>query len=155
MKNKFSSLHKITEIAKSLLKEIKIKYPHFQGYAVFSSRFGDSKLRSDLELLIEFPRIVEEQDKLDEIKSLILEKKKKDISSKRSLEIESRLNILSRDLTIQDDVFVELRFEQLNFELIAQLKKDPIISHEYTIHQARSIAVVLFRVNDVSPDRGQ
>lgn len=64
-------------------------------------------------------------------------------------DFEDEINVMLEELIVKDDVFVEIRFEQLNFEFIQKLKEDPLVSHEFTIQEQRSIKVVLFRVNDV------
>jgi hypothetical protein len=54
------------------------------------------------------------------------------------------------ELIVKDEVFVEIRFEQLNFDFIQKLKEDPLVSHEFTTQERSSIRIVLFRVNQLN-----
>ena len=174
---KFSELDQIIKRAKENLKTLKASYPGILAYPVFSSRFGQSNLKNGIDLFMEFPEMFETPELVDQIQTLgkskkkvekqlkirleELEKRMRDLKGKhppgedkelkdlreKIKDTESKINELLPGLTVKEEVFVELRFEQLNFELINQLKKDPHISQEYTDQAGRSIRIVLFRVN--------
>ena len=85
---------------------------------------------------------------VEKIRKLNTERKsKKELNPKRLLEIEKDIGEALPGLFIKDDVFVEIRFEQLNFKLIEALKRDPLVSQDFTLQQKSSIRIVLFRIN--------
>ena len=174
---KFSDLDLIIKRAKETQKTLKASYPGLLAYPVFSSRFGQSNLKNGIDLFIEFPEMFETTELVEQIQNFVkskkkvekqlkarleeLEKRMRDLKGKHfpgedkefkdlremSKEFESQINNLLTGLVIKDDVFVELRFDQLNFEIIEQLKQDPNVSQEYTDQASRSIRIVLFLVN--------
>lgn len=129
------------------LKTLKTAFPELRCYMVFSSRFGQCALKTEPEILEEFPKMVEDSPVL----GLYLELKKKlqtgppDGKLMKGLH-EAALKVM--DLEVRDDVFIELRFEQLNFELIGKLKTHPILQNQYNEEAARSIRIVIARIND-------
>jgi hypothetical protein len=148
MKVKMKDIPAYNKYVKDLVKEIKTKYPTFLGYPVYSSRFGQSKLNSGIELLKEFPEMFEDKEMVKKTLELAIKLQRKDLPAKEIQSLSIQMNELLNQLEVTEDVFCELRFEQLNFELIQSLKADPIINSHYTDQQKRSIAVILFRVNE-------
>ena len=149
MNVKMKDIPAYNKYVKNLVKEIKTKYPTFLGYPVYSSRFGQSKMNSGIELLKEFPEMFNEKGEVKKALELAIKLQKKDLPPKEIQSLSVQMNELLNQLEVTEDVFCELRFEQLNFELIQNLKSDPIINTHYTDQQKRSIAVILFRVNEV------
>jgi hypothetical protein len=176
---KMSDIGSIINHAKDIFKQLKENHPGPKCYLVFSSPFGQGGLKSGIELFSEFPEMFLPEDLVKKISDKMKEKKKtaKELTKKND-EVEKRMRDLKgklapgdakdlaelkdkiriiddeikdllKGLIIKDDVFVEIRFEQLNFEFIQKLKEDPLVSQKYTTQEARSIRVVLFRVNEV------
>jgi hypothetical protein len=176
---KMSDIGLVINRAKDVLKKLKENHSGPRTYLVFSSRFGQGGMKSGIDLFSEFPEMFLSEELVGNIKSKIKEKeliekqlktKSEEVGKKmRELNgkfthsdekelnglkesiksVENEINDLLPNLSVKDEVFVELRFEQLNFEYIQNLKEDPLVSQEYTIREGRSIKVVLFRVNDI------
>ena len=154
MKQKIKDLPRIINSAKASLAELKTRHPTLRCYLVFSSNYGQCSLKSDLELLEEFPAIAESSPVLDKFCQLRVSLNK---ASKAKLDEEFRkiqselksLEELVKELVIKDEVFIEWRFEQLDYGLIAELKEDKLLKTPYTNPQERSIRIVLSRVNDL------
>ena len=179
MPAKMSEIESIITHAKEIFKKLKENHQGPKSFLVFSSRFGQGGLKSGIDLFIEFPEMFLPEEVVNKVSVKLKEKKKiGKLLSARSEEIEKRMrdlkgNFLPSDdkelrvlkdqikviendiyklmseLVVKEDVFVEIRFEQLNFEFIQALKNDPLVSQEWTVKEGRSIRVVLFRVNEV------
>lgn len=140
MVKKFSDLKKINELANKKFKELKTKYPKltvFKSYLVFSSPFGQANIKSDYSLLKEFPTMFEHQDCVKLYEDWL----DYDINGIGSSKIYSTID----NLIIQDNIFVEIRFEDLNYELIWQLQSDPLLS-PHTPKNKSSIRIILFNI---------
>ena len=170
----------VIDHAKNTFKKLKENHPDLRCYLVFSSKFGQGGLKPGVDLFNEFPEMFEPEDLVGQIKSEVykkkkltkqiviksgeLEKKMRDLKGNlfpidqkeiqelkdQASSIDKTIHDLSQGLMIKEDVFVELRFEQLNFEIISRVKKDPLINQNYTDPGDRSIRLVLFRVNDIN-----
>ena len=177
---KMPEIGTVIDHAKDILKKLKGNHPDLRCYLVFSSRFGQGGFKSGVDLFNEFPEMFEPDDLVGEIKLEVskkkklskqiviksgeLEKKMRDLKGNlfpndqkeiqelkdQASSIDKTLHDLSKGLIVKEDVFVELRFEQLNFEMISRVKKDPFINQKYTDPEDRCIRLVLFRVNDIN-----
>lgn len=181
---KMTDIGFITNHAKEIFKKLKENHSGPRSYLVYSSRFGQGGLKSGIDLLSEFPEMFLPETIVQKIAEKLKDKervgkqlttktddagrKMRELNGKFSTHDEKEISVLKTNikliendinellpgLTVKDDVFVEIRFEQLNFEFIQKLKEDPLVSQEYTIREGRSIKVVLFRVNDVDVNEG-
>ena len=175
-----SDIESIINHAKDVFKKLKENHHGPKSYLVFSSRFGQGGLKSGIDLFNEFPEMFLPEEVVNKVSVKLKEKKRiEKLLSTRSEEIDKRMRDLKGkfllsdekdlkvfkdqikkldleidelliDLIVKDDVFVEIRFEQLNFEFIQALKQDPLVSQEWTEREGRGIRVVLFRVNDLN-----
>ena len=139
MKTPFVLLPAVIAHAKKMESDIKAKFPLFRGYLVFSSRFGQSNLGSGEALFKDYPAIVEPCPEAIEIINAVNSKKK----------IEIDFHKLVKSVEIRDDVFVEVRFDQINYELVQAIKDSDLINKKYTEPGSFSIRIVLFRINDL------
>lgn len=174
-----SQLSEVIIHAKNILKNLQEKHSGLRCNLVFSSRFGQCGLKTGLDLFNEFHEMFLPEELVSDINLILKDKKKiekrikikteeldkhmKDFQGrhstgvdkefaelkKKSHEIDMKVKELLLGLSIRDDVFVELRFDQLNFELIEKLKKDPLLNQAYIEPEKRSIRIVVFRVNEI------
>lgn len=146
-----------------IFKEIKKKYVDLSGYLVFSSRYGQCTLSTDvLKILTEFPNMVCDSARKEKALALIAsiqrieaDKKagtppvaKKDTSQiieKAKRDLEPILGLLE----LKDDMFIEIRFDGSSLDLIFELQKDPLVSQEYTPQTPASIRIVLGTIREL------
>lgn len=183
MGHRLSNIECIINHGKDILKKLIEKHHGPRTYLVFSSRLGQGGMKSGIDLFTEFPEMFLPEDIAQKVEVKLKEKERigKQLSTKseeagrrmRELNgrflpsdekeinglkeiikgLESEINELLARLFVKDDVFVEIRFEQLNFEFIQKLKEDPLVSQDFTTKEKRSINIVLFRVNDIEANR--
>ncbi len=148
--HKFSDLNQIIKVSNEKFKELKVNHPTLRAYLVFSSRFGQSNFMSSPDLIKGYPNMFTDKegvaDIIKEFALLDIAREKKATAEISKLELS--IKIKAQDLVISDDVFVELRFSQLNYELIGNLQADPI-TEPYTVKARSSIRIVLLRVNEI------
>lgn len=134
-----------------ILKKLKAKYPDLDAYLVFSSPYGQCRLTTDRIIILDsFPQMIVDGkqkgnvlhllEKVSEIKS---ENKKDSDKQKSSEKFKLKLTEAVSDLEFKDDIFVEMRFNHVNLDLIFEVKQDELISQEHTPQTKASIQVVL------------
>jgi len=148
------------EKAKKDFESIKIDFPKLRAYLVISSRFGQCKLTDRCEQIFqEFPKFFKQESayiQLTEIDEKLgqLDKKYKELNSESGKErIQKELDFLKKqkdsllsDLIPCEENFVEFCFDDLNYDLIRQLKKHPLVNQpEYMMRDAY-IRVILFKL---------
>ena len=146
------------EKSNAIFNKIKGKYNKLSGYLVLSSPYGQCNLTTDLiQILKEFPEMITEspqKKKALEIKSKISLLEKKDVKNKddkaQTLRVaKSDLPKIVDKLEIKGDTFIEIRFNEANLDLIAELQKNEFISQKYTPQTKSSIRIVLGALEDL------
>lgn len=148
---KKDQLYIAVEHANSLFKILGGKYHKLKAHLVLSSPFGQCDLTDDLvKILKSFPEmIVDSDNKKYCLKLLDKEKKYKNDNVKLS-EVKKELSSFSDSLTINKDVFIEMRFaSSTELDLIFTLKEDSLVSSQYTSSSRASIRVVLGTVEEI------
>jgi len=134
----------VIEKANRLFKALTDKYGDENDYLVFSSRFGQCEITTDVKkILKDFPEmIVDSVSKTEAIESI---KGGKQIENQGGNSNGPNHNINSglKELEFRDDTFVEIRFSNLKFETIYQMQKDPLVSQKHTPQTRASIRIVL------------
>lgn len=134
-----------------IFKKIKIKYSELSGYLVFSSSYGQCELTSDLATILNcFPQMIMEgkqkgkalqlMQKINEIES---ENKKNSGKLKSIDNYKIQLNELNKEMEVDENIFMEIRFKNGDLDLIYQLQSDDLISQEQTPQTKASIRIVL------------
>lgn len=130
--------------AKAILGQLKLKYPALDGYLVYSSRLGQTNLgQKPRQMLAEFPEMfIESAAKTQSLKFMAdlkkLEREKKDTAQVTN-QLSGTLNNLEIDSTVQ----IEIRFGQLNYDLVWQLQVDALVDQTLTDRSKSSIRIVL------------
>lgn len=111
---------------------------------VFSSPYGQCEVTFDVkQILSEFAKMI--VDSIDKGKALeLIETKKllKDGGKEKDSESKSVNRILD-NLELQNDSFIEIRFKELNYDIIFEMQKDPLVSQKHTPQTKASIRIVL------------
>ena len=153
---KIQDLGVVAKKSKGILADLKAKYPQLDAYIVLSSRLGQVELTTQPDtIILEFPAaFVPSPDKLialkliDDLKKLKREVDNAGPKDKTSLQktfaaMEEHLHQKVLGLEVDDEVQVELRFGNLNYDLIAKLQEDPLVDPKLTPQTRASIRIVL------------
>lgn len=125
----------------SLLRK---KYPKLDAYVVFSIPGAQTGIHSSPgEIMKELPSIVVDSTEKTEATSLLKKLKDKDITDEDKKKLTKELNTLSKDFLYHSTAFVELRFGNLDYDLIDQLRTDELTNRELTPQTKASIRIVL------------
>lgn len=146
-------LKDLVKLAKEKFKTIKVDIPNIQGYLVWSSNLGQCHLIDDrLVIFSEFPQFFV-QDENFKVSDKIYAKAKtldRRLETERcekfkneSKEIRGELLSALKLLIPRDDIFIEFRFETLDFELIRKLKTHSLVQQPPYMMSDAYIRVVL------------
>jgi hypothetical protein len=158
-------LNTVIENANSIFEEIKKKHTGINGYLVFSSPYGQCEITSNMSTIMEeFPEMVYDsihkkkacelvqiiRGLREEIEHTYVRKAKDDLRKKMDDHLE-RLRQLAEnpEVEVMEDTFVEIRFNVLDYKIIDELRKDPIISLEHTPQTRASIRIVLGTLDEL------
>jgi len=161
-------LNTAIENAKSIFEEITNKYnlmkkKDYDEYLVFSSPYGQCEITSSMRMIAEeFPEMVNDsihktkacelvQDirKLrEEIARTFVAKSKDDLRKKMD-NYEKSLAQIAENLEVMEDTFVEIRFNALDYNIIDELREDPIISLKHTPQSGASIRIVIGTLDEL------
>ena len=164
-------LNTAVENANSIFEEITKKYnlmkiKDHEEYLVFSSPYGQCKITSSMQTILEeFPKMVHDskykkkacelvqgiRNIKKEIARTFVGKDKSDLKKKMDHDVES-FEQVAENLEIMEDAFVEIRFQVLDSEIIDELRKDPIISLKHTPQTRASICIVLGTLDELYQD---
>lgn len=130
----FDQLRRVIAGANDQFRMIREKHPKLKGYLVFASWLGQAEIETPIEGLVEhFPAMFVE----NENKRLMLKEK------------EQRTNPrIQQGLLIASETRIEIRFKDLNYELIWRLQLDELIDRELTPQTKASIRIVLGTLAD-------
>jgi len=156
-------LGKVIDNSKERLLRLKVKYPELDAYLVFSSNMGQVNLTNDgLTILREFSKMfvpsTAKNRSVELIKQLKdLEKVGRELDETRKVqalkeksEKENELSKILPSLELEPNSQVELRFGNLNHELIAKLQKDTLVDQNLTMQSRASIRIVLGTIKSLS-----
>lgn len=173
-----ADLEIVIEKSYSIFKQIKEKYKGLSGYLVFAAQpgrspYGQCEITNDLIRILKvekndkgelsgFPGMIHDsKDKtkaIELIKQLSkLDKSKKDSYSEEAKQkVDKEIKSVTENLLyhlgkieIKEDTLVEIRFKQLEYDLIFKLQKDPLVSQEHTPQSRSSIKIVLGTIGEV------
>ena len=123
---------------------IRKKYPKLDAYAVLSIPGAQTGIHSSPgEIMKELPSIVVDSTEKTEAKSLLKKLKDKDITDGDKKKFTKELDTLSKDFFYHSTAFIELRFGNLDYDLIDQLRTDDLLNRELTPQTRASIRLVL------------
>jgi hypothetical protein len=123
---------------------IRKKYPKLDAYVVFCIPGAQTSIHSSPgEIMKELSAMVVDSAAKTEAKALLKNLKDKDISEDDKKKLTKEFNALSKDFLYHTTPFVELRFGNLDYDLIEQLRTDELTNRELTPQTKASIRIVL------------
>ena len=88
------------------------------------------------------------RDLRKEIDRTFVPKSKIDLNKKMDNDVKS-LEQVAENLEVMEDTFVEIRFKSLDYNIIDELRKDPIISLKHTPQTRSSIRIVIGTIDEL------
>jgi hypothetical protein len=144
-------LEAVVEKSNVIFKMLTDKHSNLSGHLVLSSPYGQCALTANpVEILNLFPQMITESKQ--KYNSLHLLQKINDIESGNKKNRENtklfkkwklQLGESVKNLEIDQETFVEIRFDNGDLDLIFELQKDELISQKHTPQTKASIRIVL------------
>ncbi len=137
--------------------EIRKKYPTLRAYLVLSLRGGQTKLDNELvDSIREFPSLLRDNTAKTKTLELIKKLKPKESTKPEQIQLKAELKDLAKDLEFDGSVQVELRFHDLDYDLVWKLQSDELVDQALTPLTRASINIVLgtlstFEKSDLEP----
>lgn len=158
----WEELQVIVEVADKRFKQIKEKYAKLKPYLVFSSTAGQVEISGagKTDVLDEFPDMVAnsaaksqamELMKIVEVFNVLGPRSR--ISEAACRKAKETLAAIEPQLRYEEDVNIEVRFKVLKYDLIWELKTDPLVDAELTRQENSSIRIVLLNVNKTCQEK--
>jgi hypothetical protein len=124
--------------------KIRKKYPNMRAYLVLSLRGGQAKLDSELaDSILEFPSLLLDNTVKTKTLELIKKLKPKESTKPEQIRLKDEIKELAKALEFDGSVQVELRFHDLDYDLIWKLQSDDLVDRELTPQTKASINIVL------------
>lgn len=130
--------------------KIRKKYPTLRAYLVLSLRDGQTKLDGELaDSIREFPSLLLDSTAKTKILELIKKLKPKEATKPKQIQLKAELKDLAKDLEFDGSVQVELRFHDLDYDLVWKLQSDELVDRELTPQSRASIRIVLSTISSI------
>ena len=131
---------------------IRKKYPSLRAYLVLSLRGGQTKLDNELvDSIREFPSLLLDNPAKTKALELIKKLKPKESTKPKQIQLKAELKDLAKDLEFDGSVQVELRFHDLDYNLIWKLQSDDLVDRDLTPQTRASINIVLGTISQIRP----
>lgn len=131
---------------------LKAKHPTLKGYHVLSIPGKQTGIGSSpQEILASLPSIVVEDAAKSALRDFLKTPPSKEASETEKKRWNEQLQELATRLRYHGDCRVEIRFDQLDYALIARLQSDELVDRELTPQTAASIRIVLGTLSAFAP----
>ncbi len=152
-----TQLKSVVDKSNDLFAKLKKKYLGLNGYLVFSSPYGQCEVTTNLvNILNYFPLMIsdyKQKDKglqlLNKINLIEAENKKSSGNPKSTEKLRQQLNEIVKCLDVIEDTFIEIRFKEINYNIVCELQKDELVSQEYTPQTKASVRIVLGTIKNI------
>jgi hypothetical protein len=130
--------------AQSRFADLRKKYPHMKAYLVLALRGMQTEdIQSWESILRTFPQFISGGPDADTLRQLIRAPKPKDPSIEELAQHRNHFQHCAQTTTYHPDALIELRFHDLDYPLLDQLRQDPLIDQTLTPQTRASIRIVL------------
>lgn len=144
-------LGQVVANAEARLAALREKYPKLKAYLVFFLRGSQVGIRSSGgEILGTIPGMVDDNPAKAALQKHHNEKPEKDVKDSTKEAWNERLKVLEKNLSYIPEARVELRFPNLDFEIIDSLRTDQLINKKLTPQTRASIRIVLGTIEELS-----
>jgi hypothetical protein len=149
-----SQIQEALPAANRRFAEIRKKYPTLRAYVVLSLRGGQTKLDSELaDSIREFPSQLLDNPAKTKTLELIKKLKPKESTKPEQIQLKAEFKELARALEFDGSVQVEVRFHDLDYDLIWKLQSDDLVDRELTPQTSASINIDLGTISQIRPQR--
>ncbi len=140
----FEQLRQAVTNAKQQFKLIQKKYPNLQAHLVLSLPQGQTTIDSSpLEILDEFPALIAAASVKSDALRLLAQLKSESTSAPENAQLKAQLAQLTSRFEYDGDCYVEIRFDDLKFDLVWKLQRDELVNRQLTPQTKASIQIVL------------
>ena len=146
----FSQFQEALAAANRHFAQIRKKHPTLRAYLVLSLPGGQTRLDCELaDSILEFPSLLVNSTAKTKTLELIKKLKPKESIKPKQIQLQAELEELTKDLEFDGSVQVELRFHDLDYELIWKLQSDDLVDRELTPQTRASINIVLGTISQI------
>ncbi len=140
----FDQLQDAIAAAKRRFAMVRQKYPHLKASLDLSLPAGQTGINSGpLQILNEFPATVIDDSAKAALLSLLSRQPEDKTSANPSRQTREQMDHLASQLKYDGKCQVELRFHELNYDLVWQLQADDLVDRNLTPQTRASIRIVL------------
>ncbi len=144
----YDQLQMAANAASQHFKLIRQKYPAIKAYLVYSSTAGQAMLGSSpAQILDEFQAMISDDANKTKAQPLLERSKIDSLPSSEKMRVNEELAKIGRLFKFDSQSQVELRFSELNYQLIWQLQTDELVDRQLTPQTKASIRIVLGKVD--------
>ena len=132
---------------------IRLKHLGMTAQLVFSSPAGQTSISSPpTQILDEFPAMIIDDASKTQALPLLDRSKAENLPATEKLRLNEELGKLGRRFHFDGECRVELRFQELNYDLIWKLQADELVDRNLTPQTKASIRIVLGRLDQLLPE---
>ena len=136
--------------AKDHFDQIGQDNPQLKGYLVFSMAGQQTGIGSSPDTILkEIPLMVVEDQATTALRLHIKDKPDKDAKDKVKQTWQKTLSKLGSALSYHSHILIEIRFRNLDYELIGQLQVHPLVDRQLTMQSRASIRIVMGTLQDL------
>lgn len=137
-------LRQAVTTAKQQFRLIQKKYPNLRAHLVLSLPRGQTAIDSSpLEILNEFPALIAASSAKTDALQLLAQLKSESTSAPGSDQLKAQLAQLASRFQYDGDCHVEIRFDDLKYDLVWKLQCDDLVNRHLTPQTKASIRIVL------------
>jgi len=138
--------------ARERFSQLREKHPTLKGYLVLSIPGKQTGIGSSpAEILANLPVLLVDDAAREAFAACLRQPPPKDASESQKQQAKERIDELARNLNHDGSVRVEIRFDHLDYALIAQLHADDLVDRSLTPQTPASIRIVLGTLAALAP----
>lgn len=150
---KISEFKTLVVLAEQQFSSLKEKYPLLRAELVVCNGYGQGSLKaSPVELFEQVASAFVRSEQFNECRLLLRtlrcleagnQNLRSDYVKKVAQALQLKIDSLLAELVLDNRSCIELRFKELDFELVAMLQRDPLVDTQLTPRSKASIRIVL------------
>ncbi len=147
----YSELQSATTVAKKRLSEIKGEFPSLEAHLVFALKGQQTGIGSSPDsLLKEFPSMAVDDEAAAALRGHLKKAPGNDASQSKKDTWQDTLSQLNPLLKYHGHIPVELRFGNLDYTIIDQLRSHPLVDQKLTPQTRASICITLGTIEQLA-----
>ncbi len=130
--------------ARGRFSQLREKHPTLKGYLVFSTPSCQTNIsNSPVEIFANMAVLIVNDAEKDAFSACIKKPLPKDATEAQKRQAREQLDELALNLNFDGSVRIEIRFDNLDYALIARIQSDELVDRELTPQTRASIRIVL------------